>query len=160
MSITPDHPNETLIPDSGVLGIIGVLNLSIGYRIAGAAASGNYLRGNGTNFVSSAIQAGDLTGLVVSSITGTANQIIASASTGAVTLSLGGPHNYTTLTAHSLVLGQGTSAQTALGAATNGQLPIGSTGADPVLATLTGTANQISVANAAGAITLSTPQDI
>lgn len=47
-----------------------------------------------------------------------------------------------------------------LAAATDGQLPIGSTGAAPVLATLTGTANQVNIANAAGAITLSTPQDI
>lgn len=36
------------------------LNVATGYQIAAAAASGNYLRGNGTNFVSSAIQAGDL----------------------------------------------------------------------------------------------------
>jgi hypothetical protein len=56
-------------------------------------------------------------------------------------------------TAHSLILGQGTSAMTALGAATNGQLPIGSTGADPVLATLTA-GTGISVTNGAGSITL------
>lgn len=48
----------------------------------------------------------------------------------------------------------------ALGAATNGQLPIGSTGATPVLAALTGTANQVIVTNGAGSITLSTPQNI
>ena len=60
-----------------------------------------------------------------------------------------------TITNHGLMLGSGTDAITALGAATNGQLPIGSTGADPVLATLTGTANQVTVTNAAGTITLS-----
>ncbi len=49
---------------------------------------------------------------------------------------------------------------TSLGVAANGQIPIGSTGATPVLATITGTANQVNVANAAGSITLSTPQDI
>ena len=49
---------------------------------------------------------------------------------------------------------------TSLGVATNGQLPIGSTGSAPVLATLTGTANQITVTNGAGTITLSLPQDI
>ena len=65
-----------------------------------------------------------------------------------------------TFTDHSILLGSGTDAFTALGAATNGQIPIGSTGADPVLATLTGTANQINVTNAVGSITLSTPQDI
>lgn len=40
-----------------------VMDASTGYRIGGAAASGNYLRGNGTNFVSSAIAAGDLPAL-------------------------------------------------------------------------------------------------
>lgn len=40
----------------------GILNLLTGVRIANAATSGNYLRGNGTNFVSSAIQASDLPG--------------------------------------------------------------------------------------------------
>ena len=43
---------------------------------------------------------------------------------------------------------------------TNGQLIIGSTGAAPVVADLTGTANQITVTAGAGSITLSTPQDI
>jgi hypothetical protein len=49
---------------------------------------------------------------------------------------------------------------TSLGAATNGQIPIGSTGAAPSLATITGTANQITSTAGAGSITLSTPQDI
>jgi hypothetical protein len=89
----------------------------------------------------------------VTSLTGTVNQIIASASTGAVTLSLGGPHNFTTQTNHGILLGQGTSPIIALGNATNGQLPIGSTGADPVLAALTA-GTGISVTNAAGSITV------
>jgi hypothetical protein len=46
----------------------------------------------------------------------------------------GGGTGATSFTAHSILLGQGTSAVTALGAATNGQIPIGSTGVDPVLA--------------------------
>jgi hypothetical protein len=41
---------------------IGILDLATGYRIGGAAASGNFLRGNGTNFVSASITAGDLPG--------------------------------------------------------------------------------------------------
>jgi len=45
-------------------------------------------------------------------------------------------------------------------ALTNGQLLIGSTGAVPVVAGLTGTASQITVTPGAGSITLSTPQDI
>ncbi len=43
---------------------------------------------------------------------------------------------------------------------TNGQFLIGSTGAMPVAGTITGTANQISVATGAGSITLSLPQNI
>jgi hypothetical protein len=43
---------------------------------------------------------------------------------------------------------------------TNGQLPIGSTGANPAAATITGTANQVTVTNGAGSITLATPQNI
>jgi hypothetical protein len=59
-----------------------------------------------------------------------------------------------TFTAHSLLLGQTASAITALGAATNGQIPIGSTGADPVLAAIVGTTGQIKVTNSAGGITI------
>jgi hypothetical protein len=58
------------------------------------------------------------------------------------------------LTDHGLLIGSGTGAVTALGVASNGQLPIGSSGADPVLATLTGTTDHISVTNGAGSITL------
>jgi len=60
-----------------------------------------------------------------------------------------------TLTAHSLLLGEGTSAISPLGAATNGQIPIGSTGADPVLAAISA-GTGISVTNGAGSITLAT----
>jgi len=59
-----------------------------------------------------------------------------------------------TITDHGILLGSGTSAVTPLGVASNGQIPIGSAGADPVLATLTGTTDHISVANGAGSITL------
>ncbi|KKN54817.1 hypothetical protein LCGC14_0588710, partial [marine sediment metagenome] len=65
-----------------------------------------------------------------------------------------------TITNHGILLGSGTAAITPLGVASNGQLPIGSAGADPVLAALTGTTNQITVTNGVGSITLSTPQDI
>ena len=67
---------------------------------------------------------------------------VASGGTGAATLTDGG-----------VLLGSGTGAVTALGQATNGQLVVGSTGADPVLATLTGGAN-ITVTNTAGGISI------
>ena len=59
----------------------------------------------------------------------------------------------TGITQHSLQVGGAANALTQLGVATNGQLPIGSTGADPVLATLTA-GTGISVTNGAGSISL------
>ena len=72
--------------------------------------------------------------------------------TGTLPVSKGGT-GAGTLTSNSLLLGNGTSAFTALGAATNGQIPIGSTGSSPVLATLTA-GSGITITNAAGAITI------
>jgi hypothetical protein len=85
--------------------------------------------------------------------------------TGA-TITLAGGHNMTTAasgatvtfnvsgtTQHSLLLGNATGSINSLGVATNGQIPIGSTGADPVLATLTAGAN-ITITNGAGSITI------
>ena len=64
-----------------------------------------------------------------------------------------------TLTDGGILLGSGTGAITALGVATNGQIPIGDGTTDPVLATITGTANEVTVTNGAGSITLSLPND-
>ena len=60
----------------------------------------------------------------------------------------------TSLTDHGVLLGSGTGAITALGEATNGQLLIGSTGADPVLATLASSGGTITITNTAGGINL------
>jgi len=64
------------------------------------------------------------------------------------------------LTENALMYADGDGVLTSLSAATNGQLVIGSTGAAPSVAALTGTPNQINVTPGAGSITLSTPQDI
>lgn len=64
-----------------------------------------------------------------------------------------------TLTEGGILLGSGTGAITALGVATNGQIPIGDGTTDPVLATITGTANEITVTNGVGTINLSLPND-
>lgn len=58
-----------------------------------------------------------------------------------------------TLTQHGIILGDASNDIKSLGVATNGQLPIGSTGADPVLANLTA-GTGISISNGAGSITL------
>lgn len=52
----------------------GVLNVGVGFKIAGAATSGNYLRGNGTNFVGAPISAGDLPTITLTGdVTGSAS---------------------------------------------------------------------------------------
>lgn len=56
-------------------------------------------------------------------------------------------------TNRSLQLGNATGSLTSLGVATDGQIPIGSTGANPVLSTITAGAN-ITVTNGAGTITI------
>lgn len=59
-------------------------------------------------------------------------------------------------TNHALFIGRGANtAATTLGVATDGQLPIGNTGADPTIAALTA-GTGISIANGAGSITIST----
>ena len=57
------------------------------------------------------------------------------------------------LTQNSLLYGGASNAISSLGVATNGQIPIGSTGTTPVLATITA-GSGISVTNAAGSITI------
>ena len=49
-------------------GALNVVGGSAGFQIGGAATTGNYLRGNGTSFVSSAIQASDIPDLSASYI--------------------------------------------------------------------------------------------
>jgi hypothetical protein len=60
------------------------------------------------------------------------------------------------ITDHALIVGSGAGAVTTLAAATNGQIPIGSTGADPTLGAITSTGGSITVTNGAGTIDLST----
>lgn len=76
-------------------------------------------------------------------------EITAGSGSGSVT------HTAGALTANSFVFGNGTDDIKATAAATNGQLLIGSTAANPVAAALTGTAKEITVTNGAGSITLS-----
>lgn len=138
-----------------------------GFTSPGTMANGTLLIGQGAG-----------SDPVVANLTGTANQIIVTNGAGTITLS--GPQNLGTgnsptfngltltnaltvanggtgaqsLTAHGVLVGEGTGAVISLGAATNGQIPIGSAGADPVLATITGTTNEVNVTNGAGSITL------
>ncbi len=69
--------------------------------------------------------------------------VVANGGTGATTLTDGGP-----------LLGSGTGAITALAQPTNGQLIIGSTGADPALGTLASSGGSVTITNSAGGINL------
>ena len=108
------------------------------------------------------IPIGDTDGIpVLATITGTANEIDVTNGAGTITIGLINPlivakggTGTATLTDHGILLGSGTGAITPLGVASNGQIPIGSAGADPVLAGITGTTDHISVTNGAGSITL------
>lgn len=82
-------------------------------------------------------------------LTLTTDLVVAHGGTGASSLTDGG-----------VLLGSGTGAITALGQPTSGQLVIGSSGSDPILATITATANKISVVNGGGSITLSIPDAV
>ena len=83
----------------------------------------------------------------------TNNSVNISAS-GVVGYDGAGTMNSSSLTTHSLLIG-GANSHTinSLGVASNGQLAIGSTGADPVLATLSA-GTGVSIVNTAGAITI------
>ena len=82
---------------------------------AGAVTSGQYLRGNGSNVVMSAIQAGDVPTLNQNT-TGTASNV-----TGTVAVANGGT-GATTLTANNVVLGNGTSAVQFVAPGSNGNV--------------------------------------
>lgn len=89
----------------------------------------------------------------VTTLAGTANQITASAATGAVTLSLAGPHNFTTATSNGVAYGNGTGALQFTAAGGPGTLCLVSTaGAAPVWGACSGsTATALSSITAASA---------
>lgn len=108
---------------------------------------------------------------VLAALTGTANQVTVTNGAGSITLSL--PQNVnagasptfvgltlTGLTANSFLYSGAGGALSTTVAPTNGQLLIGSTGVAPVVASLAGTANQVTVTSGAGSLTLSLPQSI
>lgn len=90
-------------------------------------------------------------------VTPTAGVINISGGNNLTTTGTAGPNTATIslsgITQHSLQVGGSSNALTQLGVASNGQLPIGSVGADPILATLTAGTN-ISITNGAGSITI------
>ena len=76
-----------------------------------------------------------------------------SAAWGTVPVSAGGTGK-TSWTSYTLLYGNGVAAPVEIGPLSNGQIIVGSTGAAPVAAALTGTANRLGITNASGSITL------
>ena len=105
---------------------------------------------------------------VAATITGTLNEINVVVGAGSVTLSTPQPIATTSnVQFNALTLGGGTASSVvyldasknlASVALTNGQFLIGANGANPLVGTITGTANEIIVTLGAGTITLSAPQ--
>jgi len=72
-------------------------------------------------------------------LAGTANQISTTGAGSTITFALVGPYTPATYTAHGVLIGEGTSSIVATTPGTNGQVLVGSTGADPVFATISST---------------------
>lgn len=70
-------------------------------------------------------------------ILGTANQIVFTGSGSTLTASFVGPYTPATYTAHGVLIGEGTGSIVAAAVGTNGQVLLGSTGANPAFGTLT-----------------------
>lgn len=148
------------------------LTADLGGTGATSLTDGGILLGSGTGAITplgvatnGQIPIGDgVTDPVLATITGTADEITVTNGGGSITLDIPDPlivgkggSGAATFTDGGILLGSGTGAFTALGVATNGQIPIGDGTTDPVLATITGTANEVTVTNGAGTITLDLP---
>ena len=152
--------------------------------LAGAVTSGQYLRGNGSNVVMSAIQAGDVPTLNQNT-TGTASNVtgtvaVTNGGTGQTTYTNGqlliGNTTGNTLTKATLTQGTGITVTNSTGSITIANAGVtsavagtgisvsGSTGAVTItnsgVTSLTGTSNQVTVSASTGSVTLSTPQSI
>lgn len=92
-----------------------------------------YLYAGAGNWIELATSSGN-----VLSVTGTANQILASPTTGSVVLSLVGPYTPATYTAHGVLIGEGTGSIVATAAGSSGQFLVsGGASADPSWQTAT-----------------------
>jgi hypothetical protein len=72
-----------------------VFNATTGFTISGAATAGQYLRGNGTDFVSSTIQNADLPGPALNAQTGTTYTTVLTDANNIVTMNNAGASTFT-----------------------------------------------------------------
>jgi|GEM_PF-1652537 len=151
----------TATPALGVLNILGLAGRNISTSGAGNTVS---VAVSGTTQYG--VQVGDATGSLDSLAVGATNTVLkgntgANPSWGQVDLTSdvtgvlpvdNGGTGVASITDHSLIVGSGTAAVTELGVAGNGEIPIGSAGADPVLGAITATDGTLTVTNGAGTI--------
>jgi hypothetical protein len=139
-TITFDADFGSAVPSGGILTLTGA-----GDILTSATGSTVTFTGSGVETVHTG--SGDVTvsGNAIT-ITG-GNNISTTGSLSTVTVNVSGTSN------HQLQVGNASGSLTSLGLATNGQLPIGSTGVNPVLNTLTAGAG-VSITNGAGSITI------
>jgi hypothetical protein len=159
-------PNTVTISTAGDVATSYITNPATGTAVpvAGvltfAGTGGAVISAAGSTITVNAGSTGDVTGLHTQdghTVTPTAGVINISGGNNLTTTGTVGPNTATIslsgITQHSLQVGGASNALTQLGVATNGQLAIGSTGADPVLATLTA-GTGVTITNGAGSITI------
>jgi hypothetical protein len=164
LTLTTTGSTNVTLPTSGTLATTAAIpsaanpTATIGTSAVNGSAS-TFMRSDGAPAMGNLTGNVTSTGLVTTIASGVVTNAMLAGSidlttkvTGALPVANGGT-SLATLTAHSLYVGNGTSAPTALGSATNGQLVIGSTGADPALATITA-GTGIVVTNSAGGVSL------
>lgn len=148
--INPSIPTEfdadvgVAIPAGNILNVIGGSDITV-------TGSGNTLvitnTGAGGSGITTLVgDSGNATGATVN-ILGSGN-VITSGLVDTITIGLTG------ITNHSVLVGGASNTITSLGAGTNGQVLIGSTGADPVFGTLTSTGGTILFTAGAGTLNL------
>lgn len=161
ISNTTSYPN--IIPSSGDYLVLTDISDSDNTKTVTIQAIADFIGGGGASIQSGdgididfgtvpSIISADLKtdGGIVFESTELAVDLGASSITGTLAVESGGT-GASSLTDGGILLGSGTSAITVLGQATNGQIPIGSTGGDPVLGTITA-GSGISVTNGSGSI--------
>lgn len=110
-------------------GYLAIYNGSVYAAVGNTAGQANWVVLGGLSDVNTINGLSPTVGNI--NIAGTANQIAAGNASSTVTLSLAGPHAFSTLTDHGVLVGQGTSAIAALSVGATGTILAGSTGANP-----------------------------
>lgn len=116
----------------GTLDVTGAATFDSTVDIAGAVTLTGTFDIDNLNFSGNTISSTDTNGDINLTPDGTGNVVL-----GAALLPASGGTGLTSITDHSVMVGSGTGAVTPITVGTNGQVLLGSTGADPVFATLT-----------------------